>query len=120
MLTTLVLLAAAVTAPVEIDYTAAKARADAQEAALSPAMQRALRDAQRKRVDRALSVCESDGRPTPFNIVLELDAAGRTVNKWRDADTVLAKCFEAQVSAQPFFVPEQAPFYTFFEFTFTP
>jgi hypothetical protein len=120
MLTTLILLTAAVTAPVEIDYTAARARADAQEAALSPAMQRALRDAQQKRVDRALDICESDGRPKPFNIVLELDANGRTVRQWRDSDTVLAKCFEAQVSAQPFFVPEQAPFFTYFEFTFTP
>jgi hypothetical protein len=128
---TLVLLAAAATAPAvtapavptpgaPLDYAAAKALADKQEAAMSPALARALRDAQQKRVDRAFDVCMTEGRPTAFNIVLELDAAGKTTRHWRDSDTVLAQCVERQVAAQPFYVPDAAPFYTFFEFTFTP
>ena len=117
MLITL-LLATAVAAP--LDFTAAKARADADEATLPAIGKQALIASQGGVLGRAADACRSDEAPKSFTVVLELDATGKPVNHWRDVDTQLAKCMEDKLSRNVFYVPAKAPFYTSFEVTFTP
>lgn len=127
MITTLLLLAATatvpvppVTAPGTLDYAAAKALADRDEGSLSKLAMEALRASQSGVLDRAADACRSDEQPEPFTVVLELDAKGRPVRHWRNAETGLAKCMEEKLSRQPFYIPARAPFHVSFEVTFTP
>ena len=142
MITTLVLLAAAAAttpalpastqtavAPVSattpapaaaMDYDAAKALADRDEAAMSKLASDMLRRSQSGVLDRAAAACRTDEAIQPFTVVLELDAKGNATNHWRNADTYLAKCMEEKLSRQMFYVPSKAPFYISFEVSFTP
>lgn len=108
------------TAPEALDYAAAKALADRDEASLSKLAMDALRASQSGVLDRAADACRSDEQPEPFTVVLELDAKGRPVRHWRNAETGLAKCMEEKLSRQPFYIPARAPFHVSFEVTFTP
>ena len=112
------LLAAATTTP--LDYTAAKALADRDEAAMSSIASQALRNSQSGVLDRAASACRTAEAPEPFTVVLELDAQGNITNHWRNADTGLAKCMEEKLTRQAFYIPAKAPFYISFEVTFAP
>ena len=120
MLTTLILLAAAVSAPAQFDYAAAKALADRDEAALPKLAAQALRNSQSGVLERAADACRTDEKPAPFTVVLELDAQGNILRHWRNAETGLAKCMEDKLSRQVFYVPAKAPFYVSFEVSFTP
>jgi hypothetical protein len=117
MLATLLLLA---TTAAPIDFTAAKARADADEATLPTIGKQALVKSQGGVLERAADACRTNEPPKSFTVVLELDAAGKPVNHWRDSDTQLAQCMEEKLSRNVFYVPVKAPFYTSFEVTFTP
>lgn len=108
------------TAPETLDYAAAKALADRDEGALSKLAMDALRASQSGVLERAADACRTDEKPEPFTIVLELDASGRPVRHWRNADTGLARCMEARLARQPFYIPARAPFHVSFEVTFTP
>ncbi|UHQ20637.1 hypothetical protein LVB87_05705 [Lysobacter sp. KIS68-7] len=126
MITLLMLLAATAGAPVALpttaptlDYPAAKALADADEAAMSKVASTMLRNSQSGVLDRAANACRSDEKPAPFIVVLELDASGKVTRHWRNAETNLAKCMEDKLSRAPFYIPAKAPFYISFEVSFT-
>ena len=133
MITTLILLAATATTPavpatvvpapaaavVTLDYDAAKALADRDEAAMSKLSADMLRRSQSGVLDRAADSCRTDEAPKSFVVVLELDAEGKVTNHWRNAETGLAKCMDDKLSRQMFYVPQKAPFYISFEVSFT-
>ncbi len=132
MITTLLLLAATATTPAAaattapaatavatLDYDAAKALADRDEAAMPKLSAGMLRRSQAGVLDRAADSCRTDEAPKSFTVVLELDAQGRATNHWRSAETALAKCMDEKLSRQMFYVPQQAPFYISFEVSFT-
>ena len=127
MIATLFLLAATATtplptpaAPATLDYTAAKALADRDEGAMSKLALDALRASQSGVLHRAADACRTDEKIEPFTVVLELDAKGRSVGHWRNADTGLARCMEEKLARQPFYIPGKAPFFVSFEVSFTP
>lgn len=142
MITTLALLAATVAAPTlpastqsapatpapviaspvvaPLDYDAAKALADRDEAAMPRIAADMLRRSQSGVLERAADACRTDEAIKPFTVVLELDAKGTPTGHWRNADTGLAKCMEEKLSRQMFYVPSKAPFYISFEVSFTP
>ena len=117
-LTSFLLLAATTTAP--LDYSAAKALADRDEAAMPKIASQSLRNSQSGVLERAAAACRTDEAPEPFTVVLELDAQGGITDHWRNADTGLAKCMEEKLTRQAFYIPAKAPFYISFEVTFTP
>jgi len=122
MLTTLLFLAATATAvPVapQVDYATAKAMADQDEASLPKLGLDTLRTAQSGVLERATLACKTDEPIKGFTVVIELDAKGKPVNHWRDADTKLAQCMEDKLARQVFYVPPRAPFHVSFEVTFT-
>ena len=130
MITLLTLLAATAGAPVAVpavtpttgptlDYTAAKALADADEKAMPKVAANMLRNSQAGVLDRAADACRSDEKPAPFIVVLELDEKGNATRHWRNAETNLAKCMEDKLSRTPFYIPTKAPFYISFEVSFT-
>ena len=102
-----------------MDYDAAKALADRDEAAMSKLASDMLRRSQSGVLDRAAAACRTDEAIQPFTVVLELDAKGNATNHWRNADTYLAKCMEEKLSRQMFYVPSKSPFYISFEVSFT-
>jgi hypothetical protein len=133
MITTLILLAATATTPAvpvtvapapaaavaTLDYDAAKALADRDEAAMSKLSADMLRRSQSGVLDRAADSCRTDEAPKSFVVVLELDAEGKVTNHWRNAETGLAKCMDDKLSRQMFYVPQKSPFYISFEVSFT-
>ena len=122
MLTTLLFLAATATAvptTAPIDYTAAKALADQDEASLPKLGLDTLRTAQSGVLERATLACKTDEPIKGFTVVIELDAKGKPVNHWRDSETKLAQCMEDKLTRQVFYVPPRAPFHVSFEVTFT-
>lgn len=102
-------------------YVQAKAKADADEAALSSADKQALMAAQSAAVDKGIADCAT---PNPdmasFVVVAELDAAGRIVRTWREGSTPLAICFQKQLANRVLSKPPRTPFFTSFELSFTP
>lgn len=107
-------------APVALDYTAAKALADRDEAALPKLGADAMRASQAGVLNRAAEACRTDEKPAPFTVVLELDAQGTPTRHWRNADTGLARCMEDKLSRAAFYIPGKAPFFVSFEVSFTP
>ena len=103
-----------------MDYDAAKALADRDEADMAKLASDMLRRSQSGVLDRAAAACRTDEPIQPFTVVLELDAKGNATNHWRNADTYLAKCMEEKLSRQMFYVPSKSPFYISFEVSFTP
>ena len=121
-----VLLAATATLPMPsaeppaLYYAAAKALADRDEGSLPKLAMDALRASQSGVLDRAADACRTDEKPEPFTGVLQLDANGRPVGHWRNGETGLARCMEARLSRQAFYIPARAPFFVSFEVSFTP
>jgi hypothetical protein len=107
------------TAPAPLDFTAAKALADADEKAMPKVAANMLRNSQAGVLDRAADACRTDEKPAPFIVVLELDEKGNATRHWRNAETNLAKCMEDKLSRTPFYFPTKAPFYISFEVSFT-
>jgi hypothetical protein len=111
---------APVAATATLDYDAAKALADRDEAAMSKIAADMLRRSQSGVLSRAADACRTDEKIEPFTVVLELDAKGNATNHWRNAETKLAKCMDDKLSRAAFYVPSKAPFYISFEVSFTP
>ena len=110
----------------ELSYEQAKANADRDEAALSPAFSQRLSQSQGKAIGDVLSVCMFEiphpgGHPdvTPFVVVMQLDAFGRIVRTWRQGSTPLAVCFHREIGRKMLFAPPKAPFYTSIELALT-
>ncbi|WP_368565749.1 hypothetical protein [Pseudoxanthomonas sp. UTMC 1351] len=102
-------------------YAQAKAKADADEAALPSPDRQALMAAQSATVDQGIAACATPNPDmTAFTVVAELDAAGRVVRTWREGGTPLAICFQKQLANRVLSKPPRAPFFTSFELSFTP
>lgn len=104
-----------------LDYTQAKQRADADEAALAPEQAASLRVAQAIALDAGIGACATPAADTsPFVVVAELDATGKVVRTWREGATPLAICVQKQIAGRTLSAPGRAPFFTSFELSFTP
>ena len=119
------LVAVAAEPPVDtpMDFAAAKAAADADEASQDEAARATALVRQGAFLDAGVSGC-ADARTTAqldgFVIVVELDADGRVVRTWRRGDSPLALCIERQARGKTMFVPPRAPFRASLEVDFTP
>ncbi|WP_334178840.1 hypothetical protein [Pseudoxanthomonas sp.] len=102
------------------DYTAAKQRADMDEASLSAADASAMHEAQGLALDAAATGCATPTADTsPFVVVAELDAGGKVVRTWREGSTPLAICVQKRIAASTLSAPPRAPFFTSFELSFS-
>lgn len=116
---------AAVESPAQapMDFAAAKAAADADEASQEESARAATLEQQSAFLDAAVAAC-ADGRNTAqlegFVIVVELDDAGHVVRTWRRGDSPLALCIERHSRGKLMFVPPRTPFYASLEVSFTP
>ncbi|HVI57657.1 MAG TPA: hypothetical protein VM619_02125 [Luteimonas sp.] len=118
-----VLLAPALHAQAPMDFEAAKAAADADEASQDTAARAAAMDRQRAFLDEAVAAC-ADVRSTAelrdFVVVVQLDAEGRVARTWRRGDSPLALCIERHARGKVMFVPPRAPFHASLEVGFVP
>jgi hypothetical protein len=107
----------------QMDFTAAKAAADADEASQDEAARAAALKQQSAFLDAGVAAC-ADARNTArlegFVIVVELDGSGHVVRTWRRGDSPLALCIERQARGKLMFVPPRAPFHASLEVSFTP
>jgi hypothetical protein len=106
-----------------MDFTAAKAAADADEASQGDTARATALQQQGAFLDAAVVAC-ADARSTAqleaFVVVVELDATGHVVRTWRRGDSPLALCIERQSRGKLMFVPPRAPFHASLEVSFTP
>lgn len=110
-------------AQAELDFTAAKSAADADEASLDAATGAAVLAQQRAFLDARVAACadiRTTARLEDFVIVVELDAEGRVASTWRRGDSPLALCIERDARGKFMFVPPRAPFHASLEVGFTP
>lgn len=105
-----------------IDFSDALQRADANEAALAPAMKATLVQSQDTALHAAMASCVdlAPGKLPAFTIVLKLDAAGHSSNSWRNNDVPMVRCVERALAMQRYPTNQQADFFTSFVVTFKP
>jgi hypothetical protein len=106
-----------------MDFEAAKAAADADEASLDAATREAAVQQQRAFLDAGVAACANPAttaRLEPFVVVVELDADGHVTRTWRRGDSPLALCIERQSRGKAMFVPPRAPFRASLEVGFEP
>lgn len=112
----------AVPASAPLEYVDAKKIADADEASVTGSAHAVMLAAQRKLLDAGVVAC-SLGNPqsdfSAFTLVMQLDAAGRVQQTWRQGGSPLAICLQRHVRDQIVFVPPKAPFLTVLEVSFT-
>lgn len=104
-----------------MDFTAAKAAADADEASQDPAARAEAMKQQRAFLDAGVAACAdpaSTARLEGFVVVVELDADGRVARTWRRGDSPLALCIERQSRGKVMFVPPRTPFHASLEVGF--
>jgi len=107
----------------DMDFTAAKAAADADEASLDEDVRAATLDQQRAFLDAGVAACadlQSTAQLEDFVVVARLDDSGTVVRTWRRGDSPLALCIERQSRGKVMFVPPKTPFHTSLEVTFEP
>jgi len=107
----------------DMDFTAAKAAADADEASLAPDARAATLDRQRAFLDAGVAACadlQSTAQLQDFVVVVRLDASGTVMRTWRRGDSPLALCIERHSRGKVMFVPPRAPFHASLEVTFEP
>jgi len=110
------------TAP-DMDFAAAKAAADADEASLGPDARAAALDRQRAFLDAGVAACadlHNTAQLEDFVVVVRLDDSGTVVRTWRQGDSPLALCIERHSRGKVMFVPPRAPFHASLEVTFEP
>jgi hypothetical protein len=102
-----------------IDFRQAKARADANEASLAPALHAQLLEAQGRALKTAVATCR---QPNPdlyrFTVVLSLNADGSVASSWLQGRTSLARCVRGQLAGSGLPGHWPTPFYTSFEVSF--
>ena len=107
----------------EMDFTAAKAAADADEASLDAGVRAEALEQQRAFLDARVAACaniRTTAQLEDFVVVAELDANGRVTKTWRRGDSPLALCIERDARGKLMFVPPHAPFHASLEVGFTP
>lgn len=110
------------TAP-PVSVADAFARAQADEASLQSESHAALVKAQSEALSSAMNACMPTAavQTVPaFTVVLQLDGSGMPQQSWLQGDGTVAHCVENVLAKRRLFVPPRAPFYTFFELSFTP
>src|SRR5690606_27425792 len=106
-----------------MDFTAAKAAADADEASQDDAARAAALESQGAFLDEGVAFCadvRNTARLEDFVVVVRLDEAGRVVRTWRRGDSPLALCIERHARGRLMFVPPRAPFHASLEVGFVP
>lgn len=120
-LSTLLLVPRAQAVEPEMDFTAAKAAADADEASQDAAARATALERQRAFLEEGVAFC-ADVRNTAqledFIVVVRLDASGHVVRTWRRGDSPLALCIERHARGRLMFVPPRAPFHASLEVGF--
>ncbi len=113
------MLFAAQVAVAPLNYSQAKARADASEAAMAPALYATLLARQDKALHEAVGACK-EAHPDyyRFTVVLSLRADGSVAGSWLQGRTTLARCVHAQLATQGLPGHWPRPFYTSFEVSF--
>lgn len=115
------LLFAAQLGAADLSFAQAKSLADAYEAAIASKDKTALVEAQGKVLDQAIAACGPiKGAPPPFTIVAHVAQSGDTDRTWRSGDSVLAQCFEKQLSSAALPVAAGKAFYASYEISFAP
>jgi len=107
----------------EMDFTAAKFAADADEASLDAATRASAHEQQRTFLDARVAACaniRTTAQLEDFVVVAELDATGHVAKTWRRGDSPLALCIERDARGKLMFVPPHAPFHASLEVGFTP
>ncbi len=105
--------------PAPADYAAAKALADRDEAALTPAQGERLRTLQRAALEEGVGACATPRPDTsPFTVVVRLAADGSVEASWRSGQTPLAVCLERFLRQRALPAPAQAPLYLSYELSF--
>ena len=107
----------------EMDFTAAKSAADADEASLDAATRASALEQQRAFLDARVAACaniRTTAQLEDFVVVAELDATGHVAKTWRRGDSPLALCIERDARGKLMFVPPRWPFHASLEVGFTP
>lgn len=106
----------------DLSFADAKARSCNDEAGLPGDKSEALLASQAEVMDKALSTCpvSINQVPSPFVVVVELDASGLVRKTWRSDDTGFVRCFEDIAAKSKLFSPPFSPFYTSFEVDLRP
>lgn len=105
----------------DVTFDQAKARADGDEAALTPQQEATLISSQGEIAHATFVNCRASDladRRSPFTLVMELDAAGKVVRTWRSGTSAIAICLDEAMREGSLFHPPKSPFYTSFEYTF--
>jgi hypothetical protein len=104
-----------------VQFDAAKAKADADEAALPPDRMQALLSSQGDIAGQAFQECISKYRllqlPS-FTIVMALDGSGRVTQTWVRGGGEFGGCIRQRFESGTLFRPPHDGFLTSFEFTF--
>ncbi len=117
----LALLAAPASAAIPLDYAAAKAQADKDEASLPRGHGSALLESQSKLLGDGVAECATPNPDlSPFVVVMEQDASGKVVRTWLQGDSPLAICLRKYIAKGTLLVPPRVPFYSSIELSFTP
>src|SRR3546814_2311536 len=90
-------------AQVEMDFTAAKSAADADEASLDAATSAAALEQQRAFLDARVAACaniRTTAQLEDFVVEVKLDASGRVTNTWCRGDSTMALCIERDARRQ--------------------
>ncbi|MGV8931070.1 MAG: hypothetical protein ACOH1R_03015 [Luteimonas sp.] len=121
LLLALPLLAAPLHAATALDYAAAKALADTDEASMDVSIKESTLIIQRAFLDTAVKACATDqatARLEDFVVVMRLDGNGQVAETWRRGDSPLALCVERHSRGKTLFAPPRSPFYTSLEVNF--
>ncbi|WP_045767345.1 hypothetical protein [Xanthomonas albilineans] len=112
--------AAPLAAPsMRVDYSAAKALADHDEAMLPTPLSEHLHTLQRAALDEGVANCATPRPDTSaFVIVVQLQADGSVGASWRNGTTPMALCLERFLRQRPLLAPPQAPLYLSYEVSF--
>lgn len=120
MIVLLAMLLSAQSAVPPLDFNGALKRADTNEAGLDPSSKATLVQSQDTALHEALARCVNlaPGRLPAFSIVLQLDAAGRSLQSWRDSDVPMVRCVEAELVKVTYPIHHTPDFFTSFVVTF--
>ena len=101
----------------------AKALADEHESSLITKDSHRLLEAQTKMVTKIMPMCISATNMQPrkkFLVVVKIDKNGKPNRSWLKGNYALSRCFEKGMKEELFFIPNEAPFYTSFDYTIKP
>jgi hypothetical protein len=125
MIVLVALLLAAQTAAIPanpLEFRDALKRADMNESALDPGIKATLVHVQDAALHASMARCVNlaPGKLPTFTIVLQLDAAGRSLNSWRNNDVPMVRCVERELAKADYPTNHGPDFFMSFVVTFEP